>query len=219
MVSGATRPAPYAKRYVAKTTMKPQDIIKSIINNSVAKVACEEGFKRSNYNFFRRKGSTVQVLNIQLSRWNHGNEASFYVNASLAFDELRKFEDRAIEESPKYYGCDFYHRLEHYVPDTPPIWNVKLDMNIEPMVKSLNKKIYVLINNFNRIESLHDFLDIALKEDWFAFPGEYDLLARFQDSLGNTEKAEEARTLFNEFLLLRDTMSREDLLKHFGVEF
>ena len=199
--------------------MKPQDIVKSIINSSLAEVSREEGFKKTNYNFIRRKGSTVQVINIQLSRWNRGIEASFYVNVSLAFDELRKFEDRAIEESPKYYACDFYHRLEHFVPDAPPKWNVVLGMNIDSMAEILKDKIIVLVNKLNGIESLQDFLVIALNEDWFAFPGEYDLLARLQDSLGNTEKAEEARAFYQEFLQLRDTMSREDLIKHFGVEF
>jgi hypothetical protein len=55
--------------------MKPREVIESIINTNVARVARELGFKKSRLNFFRRKGTVVQVINIQLSRWNRGDKA------------------------------------------------------------------------------------------------------------------------------------------------
>jgi hypothetical protein len=198
--------------------MKPQEIIGSIVNASVTKVAREAGFKKSRLNFFRRKGASVQVINIQLSRWNRGFEAYFYVNIALAFDELRIHEGTPIAEAPKEYECDFRKRLEHLVPGTPPVWQVTPQVDSESIAQSLLQSISATISWLNEIDSLSTFLKIALKEKWFALPGEYDLLARLHDALGNMIEAEENRQLFKEFLHNRATMSRDEFLRYYGLK-
>jgi Domain of unknown function (DUF4304) len=198
--------------------MKPREVIESIVNTGVAKVAREAGFKKSRLNFFRRKGTIVQVVNIQLSHWNRGLEAYFYVNIALAFDELRTHEGSPIVETPKEYECDFRRRLDHLVPGIPLIWEVTPQVDIEAIAQSLLQSFTVILGFLNQIDSLPTFLKIALKEKWFALPGEYDLLARLQDALGNTLEAEENKQLFKEFLHNRATLSSNELLKHYGFK-
>jgi len=198
--------------------MKPREIIESIVNASVTKVAREAGFKKSRLNFFRRKGTSVQVINIQLSRWNRGLEAYFYVNIALAFDELRAYEGIPIVETPKEYECDFRKRLEHLVPGTPYAWQVTPQVDSESIAQALLQSISGVLSFLNEIDSLSTFLKIALKEKWFALPGEYDLLARLHDALGNTAEAEENRQLFKEFLHNRATMSPNELLNYYGFK-
>jgi len=198
--------------------MKPREIIESIVNASVTKVAREAGFKKSRLNFFRRKGTIIQVINIQLSRWNRGLEADFYVNIALAFDELRIHDGIPMVETPKEYECDFRSRLERLVPGTPHIWQVAPQVESESIAMSLFQSISVAVSFLNEIDSLSTFLNIALKEKWFALPGDYDLLARLHDALGNTVEAEKSRRLFKEFLHNRVTMSPNEFLKYYGFK-
>jgi hypothetical protein len=197
--------------------MKARDAIDSIINASVAKVAREAGFKKSHLNFFRRKGAVVQVINIQLSRWNRGDEGVFYVNIALAFDELRTHEATPITETPKEYECDFRRRLEHLVPDVPFAWKISPQADGKLLAEALLQGVSVALGFLDNIDSLSSFLKIALKENRFALPGEYDLLARLHDAIGNVEAAEEYRELFKEFLRNRETMSPNELLEYYGL--
>ena len=198
--------------------MKPREVIISIIDASVAKAAREAGFKKFRLNFFRRKGTVVQVINIQLSRWNRGTEGSFYVNIALAFDEVRTYEAIPIIETPKEYECDFSRRLEHLVPGTPYKWKVSPQSDNELIVRSLFQSISVVISYLDEIDSLPTFLKIALKEKWFALPGEYHLLARIHDALGNAEEAEVNRRLYKEFLHNRATMSSKELSEYYNFK-
>jgi hypothetical protein len=188
--------------------MRPRKVIESIINTSVAIAARAAGFKKSRMNFFRRKGTVVQVINIQLSQWNYGDKGDFYVNIALAFDELRAHETVQIIETPKEYECDFRKRLEYLVPGTPYKWEVFPQADSESIAQSLFQSISVVISLLNEIDSLSSFLKVALAEEWFALPGEYNLLARLHDTLGNAEDGEKYRQLYTEFLHNRAAMPR-----------
>jgi hypothetical protein len=158
--------------------MKARDTIKIIIDTGIAGIALDAGFKKSGFNFFRRQDLVVQVINVQLSRWNRGDTGSFYVNVALAFDELRKHEAIPIIETPKDYECDFRRRLEHIIPDTPFAWEISPQVDSKLLSRILLNKISVALKYLDAINSLPTFLEIALEEKWFALPGEYDLLGR-----------------------------------------
>ncbi|MGG6460919.1 MAG: DUF4304 domain-containing protein [Candidatus Eiseniibacteriota bacterium] len=196
--------------------MKPQDIIVSIVNASITKVARDAGFKKYHLNFFRRKGTVIQVINVQLSPWNRGLEAYFYINIALEFDELRTHEGKPIIEMPKEYQCDFRRRIEHLVPETSFAWEVTPEVDADSVALKLHQSITVVLDFLNQIDSLSTFLNIATSEKWFALPGEYDFLARLYDALGDTEEAEKNRRLFNEFLHNRETMSSNEFLVYYG---
>ncbi len=176
--------------------MRAKDAITLIVSNSVAPLVKDAQFKKSHFNFHRRLGTVVQVINIQLSQFNQADEGSFYVNVAFAFDELRKHENRLILEKPEEYECDMRRRLEHLLSDTPFIWNVSLESDLDELANGLARRIKKLLEYLNKIDSLSNFLTTALEEEWFAAPGEYDLMARMYDAVGKKDAAQKYRRLF-----------------------
>jgi hypothetical protein len=196
--------------------VKPRVIIEQIVKNSVAGIARSAGFKKSRLNFFRRKGSVIQVINIQLSCYNRGSEGQFYVNVAFAFDEFRHYISKPIDETPLEYECDFRERLEYLIPDTPHIWKITSQVDKDAMAQALSQRINTILIFLNQIDSLSSFLEIALQNKWFALPGEYETLASFHEAIGKYKVATEYKKLFEEFLYNRATMTQAEFDKYYG---
>lgn len=111
--------------------MTASDVINSVINAGAAPVLKAGGFRKSNWNFHRRKGSIVQVVNFQRGYENRGDDGIFYVNIGIAFDELWQLQGleltgyaRKVMERPLEHQCHFRSRLENLVLDCPRWWVV-----------------------------------------------------------------------------------------------
>ena len=198
--------------------IKARKLIEDIITISLVKTAKEEGFKKKRLTFFRRNGLVVQLINIQLSAYNIGSTGSFFVNIAFAFDEFRNHQSIPITEAPVEYMCDFRRRLEHIIPGTPYRWEVSSKTDINSLANEFNSKIIKVFNYLNRIDSLSSFIDIALKNKWFALPGEYDLLASFQEVVGDLQASKENKRLFQEFLHNREIMSWDEFDEFYGLK-
>ena len=89
--------------------------------------------------FRRRRGSTVQVINIQPSAERMENANVFYVNIGVAFDELWQHFGIAVPEKPMEYDCHFRTRLEGLLPDCPQWWVISGDSSTTQFFKQVSR--------------------------------------------------------------------------------
>ena len=111
--------------------MNARKISDTIIATGAAPVLKAAGFVKHDFNFHRRKGSVVQVMNFQRSIDNRGGDNVFFVNVGIAFDDLWKLQGidlngsmRKHLEAPLEYECHFRSRLENLVVNCPRWWVV-----------------------------------------------------------------------------------------------
>lgn len=137
------------------------------------------------------------------------------MNVAFAFDELRNHEGKPLVEKPKEHECDVRRRLEQLIVNTPFIWSVTSQSDLNQLANDLSSRFEKLLEYLNQIDSLSRFIATALEKQWFAMPGEYDLMARMYDAMGKNENAKECKRLYSEFLDNRAKMSHDELLKYY----
>ena len=111
--------------------MNASKIIVQLVTAGAAPVLKAAHFKKSNFNFHRRQGSVVQVVNFQRSEHNRAGGGVFFVNVGIAFDELWRLKGldlngsmRRYLEKPLEHECHFRSRLESLIADCPRWWVV-----------------------------------------------------------------------------------------------
>jgi hypothetical protein len=78
------------------------------------------GFKKERYTFTRDTGPYVERFNFQGSAWSSAAEKRFYINVGVWFPEYA--EDTS--GSGYFSGNHWATRVESFVPDAPPHWDV-----------------------------------------------------------------------------------------------
>src|SRR5689334_4751958 len=91
---------------MAKQHAASEDAFHAVVREGVTSVLKPAGFRKSGTNFHRRRGTCVQVINVQRSQASTLQEKQFYVNVGLAFDEICRLMGNPILEKPKEYECD-----------------------------------------------------------------------------------------------------------------
>jgi len=111
--------------------MNASKIIDQLVTTGAAPVLKAEHFTKSNFDFHRRQGSVVQVVNFQRSEHTSTGEGAFFVNIGIAFDELWRLQGldlngsmRRYLEKPLEHECHFRSRLESLIADCPRWWVV-----------------------------------------------------------------------------------------------
>jgi Domain of unknown function (DUF4304) len=124
------------------------------------------GFRKTGLNFHRRRGETVQVVNVQVSHGSTAMAKTFYVNAGIAFDAICRLAGRSVLERPKEYECSIRgmrDRLEHLVPGLPAWWNVGVGDDTEAIAGPLRVAIDRLVAELDRIDGVAAYRD----HPWF----------------------------------------------------
>ena len=73
--------------------------IDSIVRERLAPLLKKNGFKKKARNFYQEFPDRVEVINVQASQWNEGNEGKFTINVGVYYPEISK-----IIEAPSCYG-------------------------------------------------------------------------------------------------------------------
>ena len=166
--------------------MRVKDSIKTVIDKGIAAVVSSDNFQRTQFNFRRRHGSTIQVINIQPSAENMGNASTFYINIGIAFDELWQHFGMVIPTQPMEYDCHFRARLEQLFSDCPKYWVVSGDSfttqffkqvsrfggreiasnesEVDQVIIFLSLQIRKAVSVLNQIDSPRTFLDHFWKD-------------------------------------------------------
>jgi hypothetical protein len=134
----------------------PSDVsFNEILRDAVTAVLKPAGFRKSGANYHRRRGSCVQVINVQSSRGSSWDEKQFYINAGLAFDELCGLANLPVLEKPKEYECDnrgTRDRLEKLVPDADDRWCVGPSVDNAAATTRLRSAVMELVRELDRID-------------------------------------------------------------------
>jgi hypothetical protein len=158
-----------------------KDIFETIVDEGIGAIVSADNFQRTQLDFRRRRGSTIEVINIQPSAENMGNAGTFYINIGIAFDELWQHFGMVIPTQPMEYDCHFRTRLEKLFSDCPKWWVISGDSSttqffkrvsslggreivsneseMDQIVKFLSSQIQNLVLGFNQIAGPRTFLN------------------------------------------------------------
>lgn len=151
---------------------------KEIIRLELAPMFKRHGFRKTGFNFWRRRGTVEHHFSVQLSQWNHGAIGHFYLNVGVRFDDLRQFRDRGA-------ACDFSVRFEQIDPQMPRWVEIGETTDIESVSKWLADRVEAsFVFPLDAVSSTQDFLATGWveKEAW-------DFPAKLQYALGNKAEA------------------------------
>jgi hypothetical protein len=126
-----------------------------VLRDAVTAVLKPAGFRKSGTNYHRRRGSCVQVVNVQTSRGSSWDEKRFFINAGLAFDELCGLANVPVLEKPKECECDdrgTRDRLEKLVPNAEEEWCVGPSVDVAGVTTRLRSAVTDLVGELNRID-------------------------------------------------------------------
>jgi uncharacterized protein DUF4304 len=100
--------------------------IANVVRRNIAPLMQSAGFTQRYESFYRRNGTTYQVVEIQRSmESSFAGPKMFYVNIGIAFDDLRILYGKPAIFQPTIAECDFHGRLSDLVPGSPIVWAIK----------------------------------------------------------------------------------------------
>lgn len=140
--------------------------MKEVIARAIVPPLKAAGFRKTGLNFHRRRGETVQVVNVQTSHGSTAMEKTFYINVGMAFDAVGRLIGRPVPDRPKEYDCDrlgMRDRLEHLISRVPPQWKVAVGDDSDAIAEPLRAAIDRLVTELDRI----DGIDAYRAHRWF----------------------------------------------------
>ncbi|KPJ91600.1 MAG: hypothetical protein AMJ53_11285 [Gammaproteobacteria bacterium SG8_11] len=97
--------------------------IDAIIKEGLAPLLKNNGFKKKARNFYREYSDRVEVINVQASQWNEGNEGKFTINVGVYYPEISKIlEAPPVSGAPKEYDCTVRERIGLLTPENKDHW-------------------------------------------------------------------------------------------------
>ena len=97
--------------------------IDAIIKEGLAPLLKNEGFKKKARYFDREHENRIELINIQASKWNEGNEGQFTVNVGVYYPEIEKVTDALpVNGLPKEFDCTIRERIGHLSQDNKDTW-------------------------------------------------------------------------------------------------
>lgn len=86
--------------------------IDGIIKAELAPLLKRKGFKKKARNFYREHSDRIELMNIQSSQWNEGQEGKFTVNVGVYFPAISEITDAPpVKGMPKVYDCTIRERI------------------------------------------------------------------------------------------------------------
>lgn len=97
--------------------------IDAIIKEGLAPLLKKEGFKKKARNFYRELENRIELINIQASKWNEGDEGQFTVNVGVYYPEISKITDALpVSGMPREYDCTIRERIGLLTPENKDRW-------------------------------------------------------------------------------------------------
>lgn len=142
---------------MARSQSPAEAILNEVVARAFVPPLKAAGFRKTGLNFHRRRGETVQVVNVQVSHGSTAMAKTFYVNVGIAFDAICRLAGHPVLERPKEYECTIRgmrDRLEELVPGLPPEWKVGAGDDIEAIAGPVRAAIDRLVAELDRIDGL-----------------------------------------------------------------
>ncbi len=142
---------------MARSLTPAEALLTEILAQAVTPTLKAAKFRKSSLNYHRRRGETVQVVNIQVSRGSTWTEKEFYINAGLAFDAVCALAGVPVLDRPKEYECDgrgTRDRLEKLIPDAPASWVLRVGEETAGVVTALSGFMQQLVVELDGIDGL-----------------------------------------------------------------
>ncbi len=97
--------------------------IDTIIKEGLASLLKKNGFKKKARNFYREFENRIELINVQASKWNEGNEGQFTVNVGVYYPEISKItSELPVKGMPKEYDCTVRERIGLLAPENKDKW-------------------------------------------------------------------------------------------------
>lgn len=159
--------------------------IDSIVQERLAPLLKKNGFKKKARNFYREYSDRVEVINVQASQWNEGNEGKFTINVGVYYPEISKIlEAPPVKGALKEYDCTVRERIGLLTPENKDQWwqidGSVNDLEISENVANQVEKI--CLPWFSKMSDLENVKNHVVKNMAFVAAG----IALFQ---GNREEA------------------------------
>ena len=116
-------------------------VLTRVVTAAMKPYAAAGGYKKERLNYRRRRGSTQQIVNFQLSPGNSAAEARCYVNVSIAFDAVFALLGREPPVPLKEFQGHFRARLEDLVAGAPLHWEVSASTYTAAIEAELGKAL------------------------------------------------------------------------------
>lgn len=97
--------------------------IDGIVRERLAPLLKQNGFKKTARNFYRPHENRIDVINVQSSQWNHGNEGKFTVNVGVYYPSIAEITNAPpIKGMPKEYDCTIRERVGSLTAENKDTW-------------------------------------------------------------------------------------------------
>jgi hypothetical protein len=157
------------------------------------------GFRKSGTNYHRRRGDTVQVVNIQIRRSTSGTEKEFYVNVGLALDAICELAELPVIDRPKDFDCDergTRDRLQGFISKAPDSWVLRVDEATNELILRLRGCMEQLVVELNRIDGLATYRGHPWFERFRPAPVNAQVLYLLGDLAGAWREVQDLATKF-----------------------
>lgn len=120
--------------------------IDTIIKEGLAPLLKKNGFKKKARNFYRESEDRIEILNVQASQWNEGNEGKFTINIGVYYPEISEITGAPpVKGMPKEYDCTVRERIGHLSSDNQDRWwnvdgtvnDLEISENVANLVEQL----------------------------------------------------------------------------------
>jgi hypothetical protein len=110
-----------------------------IIKVGLYPVMKREGFLKSSHTFRRSREGYVQIINVQGSSTNYGNEGSFTINLAVYFPEAAKiYGVFQVTKRPLELDCMVRERIGHVMPAQQDFWwNFDSTSNLDQLAQKV----------------------------------------------------------------------------------
>jgi len=98
-------------------------IIDGVVQEGLASLLRQNGFKKTARNFYRAHNNRIDVINVQASQWNHGEEGKFTINVGVYYPSIAEITDAPpIKGMPKEYDCTIRERIGSLTEENKDTW-------------------------------------------------------------------------------------------------
>ena len=142
---------------MARADSPAEALFTDVLAQAVTPPLKAAGFRKSGTNYHRRRGETVQVVNIQVSHGSTWSEKEFYVNTGVAFDAICALASVPVLDRPKEYECDergTRGRLQSFIPATPGSWVLRVGEDTRGAITALRYCVQQLVGELDGIDGL-----------------------------------------------------------------
>ena len=140
---------------MARAPSPADALLEGVLVHGVTPPLRVAGFRKTGRNYHRRLAGTVQVVNVQVSRWATGMEKEFFVNVGVAFDAICDLAGLPVLDKVKEYECcdrGTRSRLDDLIPGAPEAWTVRAGEDSSSIAASLHRHMQELVANLDAID-------------------------------------------------------------------